>query len=106
MTSLLLALALLAALGFSGWRTLRRARLRRALASLPGGSASTAIEVEAFAAIDDHLRMRRCPCGGRLHLLGERTEPDGQRVLRVARAECGNCEEIREVWFDASRAYH
>lgn len=106
MTSLLLTLALLAALGFSAWRRRRRTRLRRALAALPGGSAATAVEVDAFGGIDEHLRLRQCPCGGRLKLLGERTEPHGQRVLRVVRVECHNCEEIREVWFDASRAYH
>ncbi len=106
MTWLLITLALLAALGVTGWRRVRRARFRRALAALPGGSAATAIEVDAFAGIDEHLRVRQCACGGRLELRGERSEPHGQRVLRVVRAECRNCERIQQVWFDASRAYH
>ena len=106
MTGLLLTLALLAAVGASAWRWNRRRRLRAALASLPGGSAETAIAIEAFSDIDGHLHARICPCGGRLQTLGERSAPAGQRVLRVARAECRACETITEVWFDASRAYH
>lgn len=106
MIGLLLGLALLAALGFSGYRRLRRTRRRLALAALEGGSPATALLVESFADIDEHLKGRICPCGGRLSLLGERSQPERQRVLRVVRAECRNCEEIQEVWFDASRAYH
>jgi len=105
-TGLALALALIAALGVTAWRRVRRVRLQRALAALPGGSAASAVAVETFAGIDEHMRLRQCPCGGRLDLLGERTDPQGQRVLRVVRAECRNCERIQQVWFDASRAYH
>ena len=102
----LLSVALLAALAASGWRVLRRARFRRALAALDGGSRSTAIAVEAFSEIEDHLRGRECPCGGLLANLGERSEKGEQRFLRVVRVECRRCEELAEVWFDATGAYH
>jgi hypothetical protein len=105
-TGLLLTAALLAALLASGWRMLRRRRLEGELAVLPGGSRATAIPVEDFTAIDAHVSRRGCRCGGRLKACGERSEPDGQRVLRVALVECNNCERRGEVWFDASRAYH
>jgi len=105
-TGLLLTVALLAALAASGWRWRRRRRLARELAALPGGSRATALAVEDFSAIDAHVARRECRCGGRLQAHGERSEPDGQRVLRVVRVECRRCERRGEVWFDASRAYH
>jgi len=105
-TGLLLTLALLAALAASAYRWLRRRRFRQALAALPGGSPATAIEVEGFGEIDFHVHQRICPCGGRVQSLGERSSPAGQQVLRVVRVECRSCEEIAEIWFDASRAYH
>jgi hypothetical protein len=108
-TGLLLALALVAALAAAGYRVLRRRRRRRLLAALPGGARESAIEVEAFSEIEDHLRVRECPCGGLLASLGERSENTlGQRdarILRVVRVECRRCEELSEVWFDATRAY-
>jgi hypothetical protein len=101
-----LSVALVAALAATGYRAWSRRRLRRAFAALPGGSPETAIEVEAFTEIDEHVSRRECPCGGLLASHGERSEPTGQRVLRVARVECRRCEERGEIWFDASRAYH
>lgn len=106
MIGLLLGAALLAALAASAVRVLRRCRLERELAALAGGSRSTALEVEDFAAIDAHLAVRGCRCGGRLKAHGERSEAGGARVLRVVRVECDRCERRGEVWFDASRAYH
>ncbi len=107
MIGLLLFAALVAALAATGIRRLRRLRRRRALAALPGGSRATAIEVDAFSEIDDHLRSRECLCGGLLASLGERSEPNGvNHILRIVCVECRRCEERGEVWFDATRAYH
>lgn len=109
MTGILLSLALAAALAAAGWRMLRRRRRRVLLAALPGGARDSAIEVEAFSEIEDHLRVRECPCGGLLASLGERSESEGRgpsRILRVVRVECRRCEELAEVWFDVTRAYH
>lgn len=103
---LVLVAALLAALAATGYRVVRRRRLRRRLAGLPGGSRATAIQVEAFSEIDDHVTRRECRCGGLLASHGERSEPDGARILRVVRVECMRCEERGEVWFDATLAYH
>jgi hypothetical protein len=107
-TGILLSLALVAALAAAGWRMLRRRRRRLLLAALPGGARDSAIEVEAFSEIEDHLRVRECPCGGLLASLGERSESEGRgpsRILRVVRVECRRCEERAEVWFDVTRAY-
>jgi hypothetical protein len=103
---LVLVAALLAALAATGYRAARRHRLRRRLAGLAGGSRATAIAVEAFSEIDDYVSRRECRCGGLLASHGERSEPDGSRILRVVRVECRRCEERGEVWFDATLAYH
>ncbi len=103
---LALTVALLLALAFTGYRKVRRLRFRRALAALEGGSRASALEIDAFSEIEDHLAVRECPCGGLLASLGERSEPDGQRIFRVVRVECRRCEELAEIWFDATRAYH
>jgi len=103
---LVLAVALLAALIAAGYRTLRRYRRRKLLAALAGASRASAIAIEAFSEIEDHLLKRECPCGGLLASHGERSEPDGERILRVVRVECRRCEERGEVWFDATLAYH
>lgn len=111
MTGLLLLAALVAALAVTGYRVLRRRRRRRLLAALPGGSRQTAIEIDAFPDIDDHLERRECLCGGLLASLGERSESlqtgsgPGRLILRVIRVECRRCEELGEVWFDVTRAY-
>lgn len=106
MSGLVLTLALLVALSVVGARAWRRRRRRLALAALPGGSRATALEVEAFSEIEEDLGRRQCACGGRLASHGERSENDGERILRVVAIECGRCEERGHVWFDATRAYH
>ena len=108
MIGLLLSVALVLALAAAGYRTLRRRKRRRLLAELPGGARDSAIVVEAFSEIEDHLRVRECPCGGLLASLGERSESEGRgpsRILRVVRVECRRCEELAEVWFDVTLAY-
>lgn len=102
----LVGLALIAALAVTGWRRLRRLRFRRALAALPGGSRATAFVIDDFSDIEQHLRARECPCGGLFASLGERSERADGVILRVVRVECRRCEELGEVWFDATRAYH
>jgi hypothetical protein len=103
---LALSLALIAALIATGYRRVRRGRRRRALAALTGGSRATALEIDAFSDIEEHLAHRECPCGGLLMSLGERSQAEGDLILRVVRVECRRCEELGEVWFDATRAYH
>ena len=103
---LAISVALGLAVGASAWRVWKRRRLRRALAALEGGSRATALEIEAFSDIEEHLMHRECPCGGLFASLGERSEPGDGRILRVVRVECRRCEERAEIWFDATRAYH
>jgi hypothetical protein len=103
---LALTTALLLALGVTALRMLRRHRIRAVAATLPGARPDTAIRVRDFTEIDAALRARRCICGGFLSSLGERSARDGDRVLRVVRAECGRCENEQTVYFDTSVLVH
>ncbi len=102
----ILSIALLIAVAAYAWKKLRAVKLDRAIAALPGGSAESAVEVQTFSEIDEHMARRHCPCGGGLELKGERSERREPRVLRIVRAECRLCERRRLVFFDVSRLYH
>jgi hypothetical protein len=103
---LFLTLALVLALAFAGHRWQRRARMRRRLAALPGGSVETALAAESFSAIDEEIRRRRCPCGGRFDAYGEGSREDGGSRLRVISIECRFCERQSRVFFDVTGLYH
>lgn len=106
MIGLALTTALLLALAAAALRVLRRRRIRAVAATLPGARPDNAIHVANFNEIDAALRARRCICGGFLASLGERSARDGDRVLRVVRAECGRCENEQTVYFDTSTMLH
>ena len=106
MIGVLLLLALLAALGASLRRRLKRRRIENVALSLPGAAAERAIVVGDLGGIDAALRTRRCICGGFLTSLGERSEAHGERMLRVVRAECGRCERMQTVYFDTATMFH
>jgi hypothetical protein len=103
---LAITLALLLALGATALRLRRRRRIRAMAAALPGAEPANAIRVNDFGEIDAALRARRCICGGFLSSLGERSQRDDGRVLRVVRAECGRCEDVQTVYFDTSTLLH
>ncbi len=106
MTGLALGFALLLALAASAWRLQRRVRRTRRLRALPGGSAETALPVDSFDDIDEHVRHRDCLCGGALYGVGERSERSEATLLRVVHVECRRCEDRSWVYFDVSRVYH
>lgn len=87
-------------------RWVRRRKIRALATTLPGARPDNAIGVRDFSEIDAALRARRCICGGFLTSLGERSVRDGDRVLRVVRAECGRCEDEQTVYFDTSTLLH
>lgn len=101
-----LTLALLIALAVAGWRVVRRLRLRRRLAALPGARPENAVSVGDFEEIDEEIRRRRCVCGGRYDSHGESSFESGSQRLRVAALECRMCERRTRVYFDVSSIYH
>jgi hypothetical protein len=102
MTSLLFALAIIAAAAAMGFRRYRQSRLKKAALTRPGAGPDDPIYIRSFDEMDEHLRRRWCSCGGFLELAGEGTrERDGRRY-RVARLQCHECEESSEVFFDTT----
>lgn len=93
----------MAAMARQRWR---RARLRRLASELPGASAELAIPIASFDEIDDHVRRRRCTCGGYLARRGEGSREVTGRRLRVVRLECLDCERSVEVFFDTAGVAH
>jgi hypothetical protein len=106
LVSLLLTLAIVAAVVAVARRRLRRTRLRQAAATREGASAERAIYVRSFVEIDDHLGRRWCHCGGFLERTGEGSRESGGRRFRIARLRCQECEELAEVYFDTTEIVH
>lgn len=106
MITQLLVVVLVAAVAVMTRRRWRRARLHRLAEGRPGASAALAIPVTAFDEIDDHLRRRRCPCGGYLERSGEGSRSEGGQRYRVARLTCQDCDRVDEVFFDTTDLVH
>lgn len=106
MLGLAITVALLLALAFSGRRLWLRRRFARLLASVEGGAPHNAVRVDSFGDIDDEVRERRCPCGGRYEVHGEGSREHGGRRLRVLRVECSSCERRGEMFFDVTELFH
>ena len=106
MLGFFIALALLLALAFSARRLWLRRRLARLMRALPGGTPEHAVTVSSFSEIDDDVRGRRCPCGGRYEVLGEGSRVREGARLRLLRLECGICERETEIYFDVTELFH
>lgn len=103
---LALTIALLLAIGFSGYRFLGRRSLVRRQQRLPGGSMETALPVSSFDEIDGELVRRRCHCGGRYDRHGEGPVGGPGAMVRAVAVECRRCEERSRVYFDLVAVYH
>jgi hypothetical protein len=106
MLGLAIAIALVVALAFSARRLGRKRRLARLMGQLPGGQPRNALEVDSFEDIDEKIRTRRCPCGGRYEVRGEGSRMFAGKRLRVVRVECTACENEASVHFDVTELFH
>jgi len=104
--SLLMTVAIVAAVASLAGRRLRTARLRRAAALRAGASPELAIAVRNFTEIDDHVARRWCHCGGYLERTGEGSREASGRRFRIIRLRCQECEEGCEVFFDTTEIMH
>jgi hypothetical protein len=106
MLGLAITVALLVALAFAGRRFWLRRRLARLLSKVPGGRPENAVSVASFDDIDEQIRVRRCPCGGRYEVRGEGSRAVRSSRLRVVHVECGACERETSVYFDVTGLFH
>src|SRR5436190_23576247 len=105
-TSVLMTIAIVAAVVAVARRRWRRRALARAARERAGASPELAIVVRNFSEIDDHLGRRWCHCGGFLERTGEGTrELDGRR-FRIARLRCQECDDPAEVFFETTHLLH
>jgi hypothetical protein len=104
--SLLLTIAIVAAVVSMWRRRRRRSGLRQAARARAGASPDLAIAVRSFHEIDDHLTRRWCHCGGYLERTGEGTRELGGRRFRIARLRCQECDDAAEVFFDTTEIVH
>ncbi len=105
-TSLVMALAIVAAVAVVARRRWRRRALRVAARERAGATPELAIVVRSFAEIDDHLGRRWCHCGGYLERTGEGTRETAGRRFRIARLRCQECDDPAEVFFDTTELVH
>jgi hypothetical protein len=104
--SLLMTIAIVAAVVALARRRWRRQALVRAARERAGATPELAILVRSFTEIDDHLGRRWCHCGGYLERTGEGTrEMDGRR-FRIAHLRCQDCDDPAEVFFDTTDILH
>ena len=103
MIDLLLAFALVLAIGAVAWRSWRRRTAERAL---PGRSPGTAIRVDDYSDIDVTIRLQTCPCGSRFVLRGEGPVRGRDGSLRMTRIECRRCARPRVLYFDMTTIRH
>lgn len=102
MTSLVLALAVIAAVATVAMRRMGVSRRRRTVGEGPGSSPGRSIRVRSFDEIDATLGERTCPCGGSYELAGEGTREVSGRRYRVSRLTCEACEVEQVVFFDTT----
>jgi len=104
--SLLMTMAVIAAVVAVAVRRVALAARRRVAREGRGSSVDLSIPVRSFAEMDAVLDARTCPCGGRYDRAGEGTREAAGCRYRVARLVCSVCEEGAEVFFDTTDLLH
>lgn len=104
MITLLMGLAVIAAVAAVGLRRWQRARR---LSRRPGASLLKPVIVQGFDEIDAAVEAQACAwCGGRLVNGGETSRNAGERRFRIVRAVCRQCERELAMYFDVTRVFH
>ncbi len=103
MISLLLGLAVLAAVIAVGVRRLQGMRAAR---RRPGATIHLPVPVSRFDEIDAALQGRTCRCGETLVAAGETSRTVGDRRFRIVRMVCSACERDELMYFDVTAVFH
>lgn len=103
MISLLLGLAVLAAVIAVGVRRIQRARATR---RRRGATIHRPVTVSRFDEIDAAIQDRVCWCGGAFVEAGETSRLVRERRFRVVRLVCNQCERDELMYFDVTAVFH
>jgi hypothetical protein len=101
--TLLLGLAVLAAVMALG---VRRARRSRATRRRPGATIHRPVAVQRFDEIDAAIQGRVCWCGGVFVESGETSRAVRERRFRIVRLVCSQCERDELMYFDVTAVFH
>jgi hypothetical protein len=101
--TLLLGLAVLAAVIAVG---VRRAQRSRAARRRPGATIHRPVAVQRFDEIDAAIQNRVCACGGVFVESGETSRIVRERRFRIVRLVCNECERDELMYFDVTAVFH
>ncbi len=103
MITLLLGIAVLAAVMAVGIRRFQRTRAAR---RRPGATIHLPVTVNSFDEIDRAVEGRTCWCGGSMAVAGETSRAVGERRFRIARLVCVECGRDQLMYFDVTAVFH
>lgn len=103
MITLLLGLAVLAAVIAVG---VRRAQRSRATRQRPGATIHRPVAITRFDEIDTAIQGRVCWCGGAFVESGETSRAVRERRFRIVRLVCNQCERDELMYFDVTAVFH
>ena len=103
MITLLLGLAVLAAVIAVG---VRRAQRMRATRQRAGATIHRPFAVQRFDEIDAAIQGRVCWCGGVFVESGETSRAVRDRRFRIVRLVCNECERDELMYFDVTAVFH
>ena len=101
--TLLLGLAVLAAVIAVG---VRRAQRSRATRRRPGATIHRPVAVQRFDEIDATIQDSVCWCGGAFVESGETSRTIRERRFRIVRLVCNQCERDELMYFDVTAVFH
>jgi hypothetical protein len=109
--SVVLGLAVVAAVGFIALVVIRRARdvageqqhrqdIAQLLADRPGGAPDRPLRVASAAEIEPRAQREPCPwCAGNLHVAAHEVQEHQPELLRRVTSKCGTCGRTLVTWF-------
>jgi len=101
--SILLGLAVMAAVIAVGVRRLQRSRASRNRA---GATLHRPVTVQGFDEIDSAIQGRTCWCGGTFVESGETSRLVRDRRFRIVRLVCNECERDELMYFDVTAVFN
>jgi hypothetical protein len=106
MTALFFVIAITLAVGTVGYKSLTRRKRRRLWSTQTGCSPQKPVVVRRFDEMNHFVAMQRCPCGGRPSTVSEGSRSIHKMTIRVIRAQCVECEEELDFFFNLTHLEH